>query len=88
MNFWQHSNNIPFVVERPFPTPSREAQHKPRESERIVESTTRSSTTKTVTLVANDTATNVTSDVNLCLGGIIDFAFEYIAAECAGQREM
>lgn len=69
-------------------TLSRAAQQKPWESKRIVESTTRSSTTKIVTPVANDTATTVTSDVKPCLGGIIDIAFEYIAAECARQREM
>lgn len=68
-------------------TLSRAAQQKPRESERIVESTTCSSTTKTVAPVANDTAINFPSGVKPCLGEIIDIAFKHIAAECARQRE-
>jgi len=69
-------------------TLNRDAQQKPWESERIVKSTTRSSTTKTIASLPNDTAINFTPDVKPCLGGIIDVAFEYIAAECARQREM
>ena len=65
----------------------RAAQHKPWESERIVESTSCSSTTKSVVPLVNDTATTVPSDVKANLGETVDIAFEHIAAECARQRE-
>ena len=67
---------------------SRAAQGKPWESKRILESTTRSPTTKIVAPLANNTVIHFTSDVKPCLGEIIDIAFEYIAAECARQREL
>lgn len=59
-----------------------------REKKETLKNSTPSATMTTVEQIANDSATNVTSDVNAIMRRTIDLAFEHIAAECARQREL
>jgi hypothetical protein len=64
------------------------ARQKQREKKKMLKSSNRSATMETVTPVANDTVTNLTSVVTPFFERAVDLAFERIAAECAYQREV
>ena len=64
------------------------ARQEQREKKKKLKSSTRSAAMDIVEPIANDTATNVTSDAKSTIARTIDLAFERIAAECAYQREV